>query len=71
MNAHTPLAKPRSRYPTKAKIARTIEAARAIGLDVVGFEVSPDGIIRVLDRRAMPAQPPKDEFEEWEAQGKL
>lgn len=41
-------AQARVRYPTKAAITRAVDAARELGLDVDGFEVSPDGTIRVL-----------------------
>jgi len=52
-------------YPTKAKIRQMIEAARACGLDVCGFEVSADGAIRVMEARA-PAAIAND-FDRWEA----
>ncbi len=59
-----------SPYPGKTAIKRAIEAARAAGLDVAGFDLLPNGTIKVFDRTLSPAQP-KDEFEEWEAAGKL
>ena len=37
-------------YPTKAAIQRAVETARSVGLDVAGYEVKPDGTIRVFDR---------------------
>lgn len=52
-------AQARLRYPRKAQIERMIAAARASGLDVAGFEVSPDGSIRIMEARQMP----KDDFE--------
>lgn len=50
-------------YPRKVEITRAIEAAKACGLDVAGFEVSPAGIIRVMEARA--SSPPNDEFDRW------
>lgn len=41
-----------SRYATIAKVRRYVQLARDLDLDVAGFEVSPDGTIRVLDTRA-------------------
>lgn len=55
-------------YPKKIEITRMIAAARAAGLDVCGFEVSPDGSIRIIEARAMPKQP-MDEFARMEAAG--
>lgn len=43
----------RFRYPRKAEIERMISAAKACGLDVAGFEVSPDGTIRIMEARAV------------------
>lgn len=60
----------RLHYPTKAKVQAAIENARAAGLDVAGFEVAPNGTIRVLTPAAFPAAP-KDEFEAWDQAGKL
>lgn len=71
MNAQTGIKRPRARYATKAVIARMVKTGTAIGLDVVGFEALPDGTIRVIDRSAVPAPPPADEFEAWDQQGKL
>jgi hypothetical protein len=44
----------RMKLPTKAEIARAIDAARACGIDVAGFEVSRDGSIRVYEARSLP-----------------
>lgn len=41
------------RYPRKAEIARAVQAAKSCGLDVAGFEVSPDGTIRIMEARAV------------------
>lgn len=40
------------KYPTKAKISRAVTIARELGLDVAGFEISPDGLIRIVEARA-------------------
>lgn len=68
MNARSTF--PKTRYPGKVAIRHVIEAARSLGLDVVGIEVTPDGTIRALDRKAIPAEP-MDEFAKWDAAGKL
>lgn len=53
-----------SAYPTKAAIKRIIEAARACGLDVCGFEATPDGTLRVLETRGSSA--PLTDFDRWQ-----
>jgi hypothetical protein len=53
------------RYPRKAQIERAVAAAKACGIDVTGFEVSPDGIIRIIEARTMPATPTND-FERFQ-----
>lgn len=60
----------RLHYPTKAKVLAAIDYAREARLDVAGFEVTPDGTIRILTAAAFPAAP-KDEFEAWDQSGKL
>lgn len=62
--------RPLRHYPGKVAIRHVAEAARAIGLDVVGLEVSADGLIRVIDRAALP-RTPVDDFEKWDEAGKL
>lgn len=57
-------------YPRSPEIKRLIKAGRDAGLDVAGFEASPDGTIRVVEARAIPAAPPTL-FDELEEQGKL
>jgi Tfp pilus assembly PilM family ATPase len=52
-------------YPRKAAIERTIAAARAAGMKVGGFEVDPDGTIRILSERASPAV--SDAYDRWSA----
>lgn len=58
MTAHSPF-----RYPTKAQITRAVDAARACGLDVAGFEVSPTGSIKIIEAHAM--QIPANDFERF------
>lgn len=58
----------RPRYPGRVAIRHAVETARAVGLDVVGFDALPDGTIRILDSRAIPRRP-LDEFERLEAAG--
>ena len=43
--------KPRLAYPTKPAIQRAVEIARSVGLDVGGYEVKPDGTIKVFEVR--------------------
>ncbi len=58
-------------YPTRRAIAHVVKAARDLGIDVAGIEVSPlDGVIRALDARALP-QPAASLFDELEQAGKL
>jgi len=53
-------------YPSKAQITRVLQAAKAFGIDVAGFEVSPDGTIRIMEARAVKPAPAND-FERFEA----
>lgn len=55
MNAPT-----RVRYPSKAKVRAAVEVARELGLDVGGFEVRPDGAIRILERSETISAPQSD-----------
>jgi hypothetical protein len=55
----------RLRYPRKAEIERAVAAAKACGLDVAGFEVCPDGTIRIMEARATPMTPAND-FERYQ-----
>lgn len=55
----------KSNYPRKAKIVGTIAAAREAGIKVGGFEVDPDGTIRILTERASPAA--NDAYDRWSA----
>jgi hypothetical protein len=51
------------RYPTKAAIERAVQAAKACGLDVAGFEIGPNGIIRIMEPRSAQANP--TDFDRW------
>lgn len=57
----------RIRVPTKAEIERlvtaAITAARAAGIDVAGFEMQPDGVIRILEPRG--ANRVENDFDRW------
>lgn len=59
-------AKLKAGYPTKAKIKAAVEVARELHLDVAGFEVSPDGSIRVFESRAQPQ--PGNAFDRYEGE---
>lgn len=51
-------------YPRKDVIERTVAAAKACGLDVAGFEVTPDGSIRIMEARAVPVI--ANDFDRWQ-----
>jgi hypothetical protein len=68
MNAQRSFPKPV--YPGKVAIRHAIQAARANGIDVAGFEVLPDGTIRIMDARAVPTQP-TSLFDQLEASGEI
>jgi len=70
MNAPTSSANGVRAYPGKVAIRHVVEAARSLGLDVGGIEVSPDGTIRVIDARTLPAKP-QSLFDQLEAEGKI
>lgn len=50
------------KMPTKAQIARAIDAARQAGVNVAGFKVEPDGGIVVFDKTSTP----RDDFTRWQ-----
>lgn len=54
----------KSPYPSVPNVKRMIAAAKAAGLDVAGIEVSPDGMIRIIEARALPAKG-DDLFDQW------
>lgn len=60
------------KYPTKAEILRTVQAARESGIVVNSIECSRDGTIR-LSRGDESNRPGNgaDEFEAWDAAGRL
>lgn len=71
MNAFSPQKrgpKP-SPYAGKVAIRHLIEAGKAAGLDVAGFEALPDGSVRVFTAAAAPK--PNDLFDELDRKGKL
>lgn len=45
-------------YANKAIIKRVVDAAREAGIDVAGFELHPDGTVRVFDARMAGWQQP-------------
>lgn len=51
----------RRAYPTNAFIKKMVALAREMGFDPGGFEVTPDGTVRVLPK---PAEP-KTEVDKW------
>lgn len=61
----------RRSYPRKVEITRTVEAAKACGIDVAGIEVSPDGSIKILVLGPGLAATPETEFDYWDKSGKL
>jgi len=67
--------KRKSDYPSKVDIRRAAEAARTAGIDIAGMEVFPyssGGAIQFFDLRAVPQSNANlDEFEKWDAAGKL
>jgi hypothetical protein len=55
----------KSAYPRRSVIERAIAAAKASGIKVGGFEVDPDGTVRILSERAAPAT--DDAYGRWKA----
>lgn len=61
--------KPRERqYATKAKVKTFVETARELGIKVAGFEVTPDGTIRIMEK-GVPAEKPQNAFDKWVSEG--
>ena len=54
-------------YPRRSVIERAIAAAKAAGIKVGGFEVDPDGTVRILSERASTAG--DDAYARWKAKG--
>ncbi|KKC24898.1 hypothetical protein [Sphingomonas sp. SRS2] len=70
MNAQSAMKGARA-YPGKVAIRHAVEAARDLGLDVAGIEVTLDGTIRILEARAQPAMKSESLFDQLEAEGKI
>ncbi|UAK24376.1 hypothetical protein [Sphingomonas nostoxanthinifaciens] len=68
MNAPARLGK--TAYPGKVAIKHAIEAARSLGIDVAGIEISPDGTIRIMEARAVP-KPADSLYDQLKAAGQL
>lgn len=51
MNVHANI---KARYPNVTKVRGFVKLARELGIDVAGFEVFPDGTIRIVEARATP-----------------
>jgi hypothetical protein len=60
---------PRHNYARAHELKRAIEAARANGIDVATVDLLPDGTIRLS--RPFAAPPAANEFDRWNAAGKL
>ena len=58
-------------YATKAKVRTFVETAHELGMNVSGFEVTPDGTIRILNERAIAvSREAKDAaFDKWFGEG--
>lgn len=69
MNSHG-TTRPARAYPGKVAIRHVVQAARDLGLDVAGIEVTLDGTIRVIEARAQ-APAPQSLFDQLEAAGKI
>ncbi|MEH3121136.1 MAG: hypothetical protein PGN16_04010 [Sphingomonas phyllosphaerae] len=54
-------------YPRRSVIERAIAAAKAAGIKVGGFEVDPDGTVRILSERVSPTS--DDAYARWKAKG--
>ena len=55
-------------YPSPATIKRLVSAAQECGIPVAGFEVTPDGGIRVYERSLSDKAKAQNEFDRWEGQ---
>lgn len=64
--------KPRERhYATKAKVKSFVETARELGIKVGGFEVTPDGTIRILTEQVAAKDDSADSaYDKWFNGGK-
>ena len=59
-----------ARYPTRAQIARAVQAARENGVSVSTLDVQPNGTIRVSAGPSMVSSSPSL-FDELDAAGRL
>jgi hypothetical protein len=57
-------------YPRKSDIARAMQAARNNGICIGAVELSPTGVIKIIDAKAAPVDD-SSEFDRWNAAGKL
>lgn len=48
------MASHRAQYATKAVIRHAVDTAKGLGLDVAGYEITPDGTVRVFEARILP-----------------
>lgn len=60
-------------YPGKVAIKHAVQAARELGLDVAGYEITLEGTIRVMEARAIPQTQSGSQslFDKLEAEGKI
>lgn len=63
-------ARARRAFPRKADITRAVEAAKACGIEVAGFEITSIGSIKVLGQRCLD-QLTETEFDRWDRDGRL
>lgn len=56
------------RYPSNALIKRLIAGAREAGIDVVGVEVSPEGVVKMLAAQPSASSDQSSAFDRFEAQ---
>ncbi|MEA1083249.1 hypothetical protein SFC76_03165 [Sphingomonas sp. CD22] len=58
-------ARAKAAYPRRSVIDRAITAAKDAGMKIGGFEVDPDGTVRILTERTLPAA--DDAYAKWAA----
>ena len=56
-------------YATRAKMRAFVEEARALGINVGGIELGPDGTIRILADRPGRAVSADAAYDEWKGSG--
>lgn len=57
-------------YATAAAVRRAISAVRVAGIEVGSVELAPDGSIRINAAKMSPPTP-ANEFDRWDASGRL